>query len=499
MSDSLSAHSAQQSEEPPAVADREHGFFGHPWGLANLSAIEMWERFSFYGMQTLVAYYIYYSVSQGGLGYSETVATSILGAYGGLVYLFAIAGAWVSDRVLGAERTLTIAAVLIMCGHLTLSFLHSLLGVGIGLVLIAIGSGALKTTTSVVIGSLYRRSDSRRDAAFSFYYMGINIGALVGPILTGILWKTKGFHWGFALAAIGMALGLTQYLFFRKRTLSTTSKGAPNPAPKQQLRVVAICVVVGLIALIAVCALGVVTLERLSSIVTVVTLLASLVLFTVLIRSQQLTKVERSRVYAFIPMFFASSAFWALFQQQFTSIAVLADKQLDRHIFGMELPPSVVQSINPMFVIIFAGIFSVVWLKLGDRQPPAPMKFAFANIIMGIAFLVFIPFTKGLIPMYVIVVVFFLFTIAELLLSPLGMSLATKLAPQAFNSQMVALFFMSISVGTAASGWLADFYVPGDAAATNKYFLFVGVASIVLGIILAVFTKPIVKLMQGVR
>ncbi|WP_333618188.1 peptide MFS transporter [Dietzia sp.] len=486
-------------EEKPTLADRERGFFGHPWGLANLSAIEMWERFSFYGMQALVAYYIYYSVADGGLGYSESAATSIVGAYGGLVYLSAIFGGWISDRLFGAERSLTGAAVLIMLGHISLSLIPGMTGVGIGLIAIALGSGTLKATTSVVVGVMYRRSDMRRDAAFSIYYMGVNIGGLIGPLATNALWEGTNFHWGFALAAFGMAAGLIQYLALRGKTLSSIPKGALNPATPKHISIVggaaAIVVVIIVISALA----GWLTFDNLASVVTVVTIVAAILLFGVILSSKQITAVERSRVIAFIPMFLASCGFWALFQQQFTSIAVLADQALDRNVFGWDFPPGWVQSINPLFIIIFAGVFSAMWLKLGDRQIATPYKFALSNVVMGIAFLVFIPFTDGMIPMLVMVVVLFLFTMAELLLSPLGQSLATKLAPAAFNSQMVALFFLSVAIGSSASGWLAGFYNPDDQAATNQYFMWIGIASIVLGIVIALVANPVVRLMKGVR
>lgn len=496
---SLPGNSSPAEEEKPALADSERGFFGHPWGLANLSGIEMWERFSFYGMQALVAYYIYYSVADGGLGYSEAVGTSIVGAYGGLVYLSAIFGGWVSDRLFGAERTLTGAAVLIMAGHIVLSLIPGMVGVGVGLVCVAIGSGTLKATTSVVVGAMYRRSDMRRDAAFSIYYMGVNIGGLLGPLLTNALWEATNFHWGFALAAIGMGAGLIQYVAMRGRTLSSIPKGAPNPATRFEILRVASAAVVVIAAILISALTGLLTFDNLASTVTIGTLIAAVVLFGMILSSNEIDAVERSRVIAFIPMFLASCGFWALFQQQFTSIAVLADQALDRNILGWEFPPGWVQSINPLFIIVFAGVFSAMWLKLGDRQISTPYKFALSNVIMGIAFLVFIPFTEGLIPMYVMVGVLFLFTMAELLLSPLGQSLATKLAPTAFNSQMVALFFLSVAIGSSASGWLAGFYNPDDSAVTNQYFMWIGIASIALGIVMALIAKPVVKLMRGVR
>ena len=190
----------------------------------------MWERFSFYGMQALLAFYIYYSVTDGGLGMSQTAATSIVGAYGGLVYLSAVLGGWVADRVLGAERTLLTAAFLIMGGHLALAFIPGMLGLAIGLVGVALGSGSLKTTTSTVLGDLYDKGDQRRDAAFSIYYMGVNIGGFAGPLLTSALWGWKNFHWGFGLAAIGMAVGLTQYLLLTQAHRERVEQEAGQPA-----------------------------------------------------------------------------------------------------------------------------------------------------------------------------------------------------------------------------------------------------------------------------
>lgn len=204
---------------------------GHPAGLWNLAGVEMWERFSFYGMQAILAFYLYYSVTDGGLGLPESAAVSIVGAYGGLVYLSAVLGAWVADRLLGSERTLFYGAILIMFGHIALAAVPGLAGVGIGLVCVAVGSGTLKATTSSVLGEMYEPGDDRRDAGFSIYYMGVNLGALVGPLLTGWLWGWKGFHWGFALAAIGMALGLIQYTLLRRSTIGDVGRSRPTHFP----------------------------------------------------------------------------------------------------------------------------------------------------------------------------------------------------------------------------------------------------------------------------
>ncbi|MBB0968783.1 peptide MFS transporter [Dietzia aerolata] len=483
-----------------ALADSDRRFFGHPLGLANLSGIELWERFSFYGMQGLLAYYIYYSVGEGGLGYSEQIATSIVGAYGGTVYASAILGGWVSDRLFGAERTLFGAAVMIMVGHLSLALVPGAIGLGIGLVLVAVGAGTLKATSSTVIGDMYTLVDHRRDAAFSIYYMAVNIGGLLGPLVTGALWDTHGFHWGFGAAAVGMAIGLIQYVVMRGSTLKGVGSVVPNPLPRSRWLPYFAGAIVVVVLIVVAFATGAVALESLAAIVTAIATIGAVALFAMLLGSSKTQPDERRRVLSFIPMFLASVMFWALFQQQFTVIAIYSDQRLNRNIGNWEIPASWVQSINPLFIIIFAAVFATMWVKLGDRQPSTPMKFALANLIMGIAALTFLLFVgHESTPILGIVGILFLFTMAELLLSPVGQSLATKLGPQAFKTQMVALFFLTVSIGSALSGVLAGYYDPTDAGAERMYFLVLGIASIAVAVVIALLSPWIRKNMMGVR
>ncbi len=473
-------------------------FFGQPRVLANLFGVELWERFSFYGMQGILLLYLYYSTAQGGLGIDQDTAVGIVGAYGGLVYLSTIAGAWVSDRLVGPERALFYAAVLVMSGHIALSLLPGVLGVGVGLVLIAVGSGGVKANATTLVGSLYAENDPRRDAGFSIFYLGINLGALVGPLLTGFLQTTFGFHVGFGAAAVGMAVGLTQYAVGR-RQLSAVADEVCNPLPPEQ-RPRYIAAVLAVVVVIVVLVLtGVIRASRLDTGIIAVIVLATLAYFALILRSPLINQVERRRVIAFIPMFIASAAFWSLYQQQFTVLTIYSANQLDRDIFGWTMPVSWVQSINPVFIIILSGAFAAIWTKLGDRQPPTPTKFAAGTIVMGIAFLLFIPMAStqpNSAPLLGLIGVIFVFTIAELLLSPVGLSLATKLAPDAFRTQMVALFFLSVALGTALSGTLATFYSV-DTQVT--YFGILGVVAIAIGVVLAVMTPWMRRLMGGVR
>ncbi|MGI9156195.1 MAG: peptide MFS transporter [Marmoricola sp.] len=482
----------------PETDPHEKTFFGQPRVLAHLFGVEMWERFSFYGMQGILLIYLYYSAARGGLGIDQAVASGIVGAYGGAVYLSTILGAWLADRVIGAERTLFFSAAVVMFGHIALALIPGLTGVGVGLILIALGSGGVKANATSLVGSLYDEHDERRDAGFTIFYMGINLGALVGPLLTGLLQKNVGFHYGFGLAAVGMFAGLVQYTIGRRKLPAKTNNIANPLDASTRLKYVA----AGLVALAAVIVLilvGVITAGRLADIVAWVSGIAAVIYFVVILSSKEITGVERRRVYAFIPMFIASAVFWSLYQQQFTVVTIYSDQRLDRTMFGWEMPVPFVQSINPIFIILLAGVFAAIWTRLGDRQPSTPIKFALGTISIGVSFLLFIPMSgsgPNSAPLLGLVGVLLFFTISELLLSPVGLSLSTKLAPAKFQTQMVALFFLSVALGTAMSGLLSGYYDPKNEV---PYFAVLGFAAIVVGIVLALLTKPIRALMGGVH
>ena len=471
-------------------------FFGQPGVLANLFGVELWERFSFYGMQGILLIYLYFSAAEGGLGIDQGVAASIVGAYGGAVYLATILGAWLADRLIGPERTLFYSAVCVMLGHIALALLPGLAGVGVGLVLIALGSGGVKANATSLVGSLYDEHDTRRDAGFSLFYMGINIGAFIGPLLTGLLQDNVGFHWGFGAAAVGMALGLAQYAYFRGRLPEETNRVAnPLPASRRGAYAGGAVVVVVVIALLT--WLEVITAERLSKIVIGVSLVAAIAYFVLILADRQVKGAERSRVLAFIPLFVCNVVFWALYQQQFTVVPIYADERLDRDLFGWEMPIAWVNSINPIFIIVLAGAFAALWTKLGDRQPITPFKFGAGTALMGVAFFCFLPMPGGenAAPLLGIVGILLVFTLAELLISPVGLSATTKLAPKKFATQMVGLYFLSVALGTALAGTLAGYY---DQDAEAPFFIWVGLAAVVTGVVVMAAAKPIHKLMAGV-
>ena len=483
---------------PPEAEGRgDTRFFGQPWALATLFGVEMWERFSFYGMQGILVIYLYFSASQGGLGISEATATGIVGAYGGAVYLATILGAWVSDRLAGPERTLFGSAVVVMAGHVALALVPGLGGVGVGLGLVALGSGGVKANATALVGSLYAEDDPRRDAGFSLFYMGINIGAFFGPLLTGLLQDDVGFHYGFGAAAVGMALGLTQYAFGR-RTLPEETHQVPHPLePSRRVRYAAALAAV-VVAVVVLAVTGLMTAANLADWVLGVVTVASVAYFLVILTSHEVDATERSRVWSFVPLFVCNAVFWSLYQQQFTVVTIFSDKRLDRELFGWEMPISWVNSINPVMVIVFAGVFAAVWTRLGDRQPVTPVKFGLGCLVMGLAFWTFLlnPGGEHQAPLLLLAFTLFVFTMAELLISPVGLSLSTKLAPQRFHTQMVALYFLSIAFGTAMAGKLAGHYDPDH---ETGYFLVLGAVAVATGLLVLLLTRPIARLMAGVR
>ncbi|MFP3467379.1 peptide MFS transporter [Leifsonia sp. SIMBA_070] len=479
-------------------ADSSHGFFGQPRSLANIFGVEMWERFSFYGMQGILLIYLYYSAARGGLGIDQPTAAGVVGAYGGAVYLATILGAWLADRVFGSERVLFWSAVVIMAGHISLALIPGVAGVLVGLLLVALGSGGLKANATRIVGTLYEPKDPRRDAGFSLFYLGINLGAFFGPLLTGLLQTTLGFHWGFALAAVGMAIGLIQYSIGRKR-LPDEARHVPHPLERSRYPLVIGIGVAAVVVVVVLVLTHVINAINLALWVIGITIVAAIAYFVVILSSRLLNGDERSRLYAFIPLFITNAAFWSLYQQQFTVITIYSDERLNRDLFGWEFPVSWVQSINPIFVIILSGVFAAIWTKWGAKQPSTPIKFAAGTVVMGLAFFLFLFWAgggKNSTPLLAIVGILLVFTIAELLISPVGLSASTKLAPRSFQAQMVALYFLSVALGTAMAGQLAKLYSPQT---EGIYFSIIGGVAVVIGILLAVISPWVLRMMRGVR
>ncbi|MFI6170226.1 peptide MFS transporter [Nocardia sp. NPDC051052] len=472
--------------------------FGHPIGLTNLFGVELWERFSYYGMVSILGYYLYYSATDGGLGLDQSTAFGIVGAYGGLVYLSTVLGGWIADRLLGMERTVFYGGVVVVAGHIALAVLPGLVGVGAGLVLVALGSGALKANASSLLGTLYEKGDARADGGFTLFYLGINLGAFSGPLLTGLLHDHLGFHYAFGAAAIGMALGLIQYAVFR-RNLGTHGREVPNPLPRTAIGPVVGLLCVAAVVVAAAFLTGLVTLDNLPDVTTGVIAVAAAVYFVVMLTSAKVTPIERSRVRAFIPLFIANAVFWSLFQQIFTVLTGYSDNRIDWRLFGWTAPSNWISSVEPVWIITLSPLFAIMWTKLGSRAPSTPRKFALGVIGMGLAFMLFVPlsFISGQqVPILLIVAVMAGFAISELLLSPIGLAVTTQLAPEAFRAQMMALYFFSVGIGTSMSGTLARFY---DQDHEIAYFGITGAVAVCAGLVVAAIAPRISKYMEGVH
>ncbi|WP_344680160.1 oligopeptide:H+ symporter [Saccharopolyspora taberi] len=486
------------------VADApQRGFLGHPRGMSTLFFTEMWERFSYYGMRAILGYYLYTAVAEGGLGIPESTALSVVGVYGASVYMSSIFGGWVADRITGAQWAVFAGGFVIMLGHISLALPGGLATVIAGLVLLVLGTGLLKPNISGILGSLYDEHDTRRDAGFSIFYMGINIGGFLAPLICGWLGEKVNWHLGFGAAAVGMALGLIQYVI-GKRTLGTAGLKPVNPLPEGHrgrvlARAGAIAVLV--VAAIAVPAVaGLLDLDGLVNVISIVSAVLPVVYFAVMLSSKQITKIERDRLVAYIPLFLATALFFLLFEQQPNTLANLAEANTNLSVLGYEIPASWFQSINSLAIIILAPLFAVMWMKLGERQPSTPQKFVGGLLFVGLAFL-WVVLSKTVVGegnhmAIMLALVFVIMTIGELLLSPVGLSATTKLAPKVFASQTLGLYFLAPAMGQGLGAQVVKWYSVEN---QQLYFGVVGLATIGCAVLLAIGAKSIKKYMHGVN
>ncbi|MFN2746630.1 MULTISPECIES: peptide MFS transporter [Bacillus] len=483
----------------------QKGFFGHPRGLFTLFFTEFWERFSYYGMRAILIYYLYTEVTKGGLGFSETTANSIMAVYGSLVYMSGIIGGWIADRLLGTANTVFYGGVLIMFGHILLSFPGSVTAFFISMFLIIIGTGLLKPNVSSVVGDLYSPEDTRRDSGFSIFYMGINLGGFLAPIIVGTVGQTYNYHLGFSLAAIGMFLGLVTYIATRKKSLGPAGRTVPNPlTPAERKKVfggigigaLIIAVVFGYLIMT-----GVMTIKLFTMIVSVLGILIPLIYFIVMYKSSKTTIDERSRLVAYIPLFIASMMFWAIQEQGSNILATYADKRTHLEFLGIQLHSSWFQSLNPLFIVALAPVFAWIWMRLGKRQPATPTKFALGLVFAGLSFIVmifpaYINGTETLANPMWLVLSFLIVVLGELCLSPVGLSATTKLAPAAFSAQTMSLWFLSNASAQAINAQVVRFYSEDTEIA---YFGIIGGIAILLGVLLFMLSPKIQQFMKGVK
>lgn len=492
-----------------STTPQDRGFLGQPSALSTLFFTEMWERFSYYGMRALLVLYLTAPLVTDdprgpGLGIDNGSAIAIYGAYSGLVYLTPIAGGWIADRIVGPRRTVLYGGIVIALGHYSMAAPFEVT-FWVGLLLIALGTGLLKPNISAMVGDLYSETDTRRDAGFSLFYMGINIGSFAAPIVTGFAAQQRGYHWGFAIAGIGMTLAVIQYAI-GWRKLNGVGETAPDPAsPRDRNRF--FLVIVGsvlFVALIAM-ALGLTgdssIFDRIASAITIFILIVPFVYFYQLFRRKDYTPKERAHVKAFIWIFVAAAAFWMVFEQSGSTLTLFAEEVTDMTVGTWEMPVAWLQSANPLFIIIFAPIFAAIWTKLADRAPRTSIKFAIALVGVGISVLMLvIPMTAyqnsgAQAALFWILGTYLLQTWAELLLSPTGLSATTKLAPEGASGQMLALWFVATSVGTSIGGQIGKFTADNPV----NTFLLSAAIPIVIAVVLFLFARVINREMDPVH
>src|SRR5450755_2599089 len=497
----MAAHSASTSIPKTA---HDTGFFGHPRGLSTLFFTELWERFSYYGMRALLILFMVAAPERGGLGFPVSKAGAVYGLYTAMVYLFALPGGWVADRVLGQRRSVLYGGIVIAVGHNCLA-IPSLSTFCSGLACISVGTGMLKPCVSAMVRQPYGENDHRRDGGFSIFYMGINIGALISPLLCGYLGEKVSWHYGFGLAGIGMTLGLVQYVVGAKYLgdagLHPVAAESPEAA-RQQKRNVArgLSILLVLVAAVAVSSwFGIlpVTASMVADAGGVLLLVVTLVFFVWLFVAGDWSPVERKRLIAVVVLFIAASLFWANYEQAGSTLNLFAERNTKLTLFGFAYPASWFQSLNSLFIMGIAPFFAWLWVRLGSRDPSSPAKFAWGLVFVGLGFAILIPVAAGgRVSAIWLTLTYLLQTIGELLLSPVGLSAMTKLAPARVTSLIMGAWFLADSVGNYIGGRLASVY---ETFPLPELFGIVAAVTIALGIAMALLVRPIERLMGGVR
>jgi len=486
----------------------DKSFFGHPRGLATLFFTEMWERFSYYGMRTILILFMVDKVEKGGLGWTDAKAGSVYSLYTAMVYLMCLGGGWVADRITGQRRAVLIGGFFIAAGEFCLFFPNETVFY-FGLVLLMFGTGLLKGNVSTIVGQLYPKGDPRRDSGFSIFYMGINIGALISPLICGYVGEKISWRLGFAVAGAAMLLGILQYVLQSKYLgdagLHPASTGDPvKDADQKRSAWIAVGMGVGVFLLVGVlAATGVISITWISDALGWALLGITVVVFSWLIGSKTWTAEERKRSGAVLVLFIASALFWASFEQAGSSLNLFAERQTNRFIMGWEFPAGWFQFVQPIFVVVLAPVFAWLWMALGRRraEPSSPAKFTLGLLFAGLAFAILIPAARmtaggSQVAIWWLIGTYFLQTLGELCLSPVGLSATTKLAPDRAAGFMMGIWFVSISIGNWLAGRAASLY-----SSMPLPTLFGSVAAFTIGaaIVLAILIKPTERLMSGVK
>jgi len=495
-----------------ASSDRQ--VMGHPRGLVTLFFTEMWERLSYYGMRALLVLFMTDQIVNGGMDLDDTSATAIYGIYTALVYLVSLPGGWIADRLLGAQRAVFFGGVIIMSGHFVLA-IPSVYAFFLGLLLVVLGTGLLKPNVSAIVGQLYPEGDPRRDGGFTIFYMGINIGAMMGPLICGSLGQNPnyGWHYGFAAAGFGMLIGLIQFWrtkhYLGDAGLAPASSG--DEAKDAESRRKGWRIVAGVMTLLAVFVIMAfsgtfsfdpVAISRFSTYVIIGIVVA---FFFFVFMYGELNTIEKKRVVVIIALFFGAAMFWSGFEQAGSSMNLFADRHTQLELGWITLYSTWFQSVNSVFIILFAPMFAYLWVWLAKRNlnPSTPVKFGFGLILLGVGLFVMVLAShivasgdKAMPPWLIMPYLFH--TFGELALSPVGLSATTKLAPKRFVGQMMGIWFVASALGNLIAGQIAGDFDPNNLQAFPDQYWGIVLTSVGSGILLLLFSRPLKKLMGGV-
>ncbi|NHE59704.1 peptide MFS transporter [Cyclobacterium sp. GBPx2] len=506
--------------------------FGHPKGLMTLFFTEMWERFSYYGMRALLILFMTAPIAAGGLGFDDQTSGAIYGLYSMGVYLLALPGGWIADRLIGLKKSVWIGGIIITTGHFTMALpglfhwlsgnegtANQLSGIDLpsfflGLVLIVLGTGLLKPNISSIVGQLYPENSSKRDAGFSIFYMGINLGAFLAPIACSTL-AVYNWHLGFGLAGFGMLMGLVQYKLtggYLKGIGEAVLPQDPGEKAAQKRAFKGMWLILGLtFVLVVLFFLQIIRLDpvAIAEVSNTVIAIVALLYFGYVLLFGGLDAEQKKKVLVIMILFVFSAIFWSGFEQAGSSLNLFAERFTDRMMLGWEIPAGYFQSVNSIFIIIFAPFFGAMWVGLARKkmEPSSPLKFSFGLILLGIGFLVMyfaakIAASGDLAAPTWLVITYLFHTFGELSLSPVGLSLTTKLAPKKFAGQMMGMWFLSIAMGNLVAGRIAGSASGGTSEALAEMpqqYLLIVYTVVGAGLVLMVLSGPIRKLMGKVR
>jgi POT family proton-dependent oligopeptide transporter len=497
------------------------GFGGHPRGLSTLFFTEMWERFSYYGLRPLLVLFMSAALLDGGFGFERAQASAIVGIYGASVYLASLPGGWIADRLLGLRRAILYGAICISAGHISIglsSFAGGRVTFFLGLILIVCGTGLLKPNISAIVGDLYPEGGARRDAGFSIFYMGINVGAFAGQLVTGFLGETIGWHWGFGAAGVGMLIGLTTFAIRSRTTLGNIGMHPtrhPDPlvqARKEKQIKLVLGVGLAILALVIVlAAMGIITLDAqvIGKYMTYVLVGIAVLFFAYVFVAGGLDKDEKKRVLVIAVLFVFAAIFWSAFEQAPTSLNLFARDFTERNLGGFEVPATWFQSINSAFIILLAPVFAALWTRLGarGRDLSSPGKFSLGLFFAGLGFLLMIPAAYAVVrgggavkvAAWWLVGSYFLQTIGELCLSPVGLSSMTKLSPRRYVGQMMGIWFLASAVGNLIGGLVGGRVDPEKLDQMPWLFTITTASLMIAAVALALLAIPIRRMLKKVE